>query len=147
MGASQPENEILRVVDQNSWKNLDLLRGVLTIPDDDELFPLDWPGTLFLGIYRKEGPIRGCQVDSFGELQPKRFLLGRCYKNMFGQSHFLLSCHWLPVGMQLGSRTQSTAELITEVDALEGYKPWQVKADLKIEEIKVYVYMFVCKTV
>lgn len=35
------------------------------------------------------------------------------------------------MGIQLESRTQSTAQLVTEVDVLSlvGHKPWQVKAE------------------
>lgn len=32
------------------------------------------------------------------------------------------------VGNQLRSRTQSAAELMTEIGVLEGYKPWQLDA-------------------
>ncbi|RMC20600.1 hypothetical protein DUI87_01452 [Hirundo rustica rustica] len=70
MGAAQPEDEISRVIDENPWKNLDLLRGVLTVPDDDKLFSLDCPGSLFFAVYGKEGPIRRPQMERFGELQP-----------------------------------------------------------------------------
>ncbi|RMC06406.1 hypothetical protein DUI87_15840 [Hirundo rustica rustica] len=72
MGAAQPEDEISGVVDENPWKNLDLLRGVLTVPEDDKLLSLDWPGSLFFDAYGKEGPIRHPQMERFGEPQPIR---------------------------------------------------------------------------
>ncbi|RMC19947.1 hypothetical protein DUI87_03515 [Hirundo rustica rustica] len=74
MGAAQPEDEISGVVDENPWKNLDLLRGVLTVPDDDKLLSLDWPGSLSFDVYGKEGPIRRPQMERFGEPQPIRFM-------------------------------------------------------------------------